>query len=110
MPLEERPDLAAELAYSAVDAIRERQELEQVALDVLGLLVFTAQHRVLEAAAPIPWKIGMALMSDPDDAVRRLALTLALDAVLQTPEAVLAAIRDVRERLAVDAPRLDVPR
>ncbi len=89
VPPGEPPFPAADHDHEAMDAAIERHELEEVAQDLLGLLVFTAQHRVLEAAAPIPWKVGVALITDPDAALRRLALTLALGprvAIEQDPE------------------------
>jgi hypothetical protein len=90
-----------------LDALLERQELETVAQDLLGVLAFTGQDRMIEAATPIPWRVGMTLMADDDQAIRLLALTLALDAVLQTPDALLAAVRDLSVRLATVAPRLE---
>ena len=105
----EPPSLADDHDHAALDAALERQELEQIAQDLLGLLVFTGRHRVIEATAPIPWKVGIALVSDADQELRLLALTLALHAVLQTPDALLAAVRDLHARLAALAPRLELP-
>jgi hypothetical protein len=92
----------------AMDAALEREEREGAAQDLLGLLVLTKHDKVLEAAVPIPWKLGMALITDRDDALRRLALTLALDAVLERPDVLLAAVRDLHARLVAVAPRLEL--
>ncbi len=106
---EELPSPAANHDHEDMDAALDRQELEEVAQDLLGVLVFTSQARVLEAAAPIPWKVGMALITDADETIRLLALTLALEAVLQTPDVLLVAVRDLHARLVPVAPRLELP-
>ena len=106
---QEPPGIADDHQEQAMDAALERQELEGVVQDLLGLLVFTAQDRVLETAAPIPWKVGLALISDPDEAIRLLALTLTLEAVLQRPDVLRTAARDLHARLAAIAPRLERP-
>ncbi len=68
--LPEPPSLTDDHDDAALDAALERQELEEIVRDLLGMLVFTEQDLAIEAAAPIPWKIGLALVSDDDDALR----------------------------------------
>jgi hypothetical protein len=109
MEPQEQPSPLAGDVDTTLDAVLEREELAGMAQDFLDVLVYTGQHRVLEATVPIPWKVGMALQSDPDEAIRLLALTLALDAVLARPEVILAAVREVYTRLLPFAPRLEFP-
>jgi hypothetical protein len=106
LPLQEPPSVDAGNDQEAMDAALEREELEGAAQDLLGLLVLTKHDRMLEAAAPIPWKLGMALITDRDDELRRLGLTLALDAVLERPDLLVAAVRVLHTRLVAVAPRL----
>jgi hypothetical protein len=51
----------------------------------------------------------MALITDRDDELRRLGLTLALDAVVERPDVLLAAVQDLHTRLVAVAPRLELP-
>ena len=90
--------------------LMDRQDLEEAAQQILALVVGAKQDVVIEAgAASIPWKVGMALLSDTDERMRLLALALALGAVVQTPDALITAVRGVHTNLAAMAPRLEVP-
>ncbi len=90
-------------------AALEREELEGAAQDLVALLVLTKHDRVLESSTPIPWKVGMALITDPDATLRLLALTLTLEAMLQTPDVLVAAVQELSTRLVAVAPRLELP-
>ena len=66
---------------------------------LIELLIVTDQDGRIEAAAPFRWKVGRALCDDPDERVRLEAMAGQIDAILQVPEVLLAAVQWLQREL-----------
>ena len=80
------------------------EDVEVETRRVLELLALTEQEAAVLDYAPIPWQVGQALLDDADSQVRTRGLLLALDAILQTPDVLVAAVRELHARLDAVAP------
>ncbi len=86
-----------------------RRDLIDAIEGLLALLSLMEQNDTIAARAPVPWHVGERLADHADPAIRILGYVFQLQALLQTPEALLFAVRKLQTSLTAIAPRLDLP-
>ena len=86
-----------------------RRDLIDAIEGLLAMLTLMEQHDAIAARAPVPWQVGARLADHADPAIRTLGYVFQLQALLQTPEAVIFVMRKVQASLMAIAPRLELP-
>ncbi len=86
-----------------------RRDLIDAIEGLLALLTLMEQNDTIAARAPVPWQVGERLADHADPAIRTLGYVFQLQALLQTPEAVIFAMRKLQASLMAIAPRLELP-
>ena len=66
---------------------------------LIELLIVTEQDARIVAAAPFYWAAGRALCDDDDPAIRLEAMAVQVEAILQVPEVLLAAVQWLQHEL-----------
>ena len=86
-----------------------RRDLIDAIEGLLSLLTLMEQNDAIAARAPVPWNVGERLADHADPAIRTLGYVFQLQALLQTPEALIFAVRKLQAALTAIAPRLELP-
>ena len=86
-----------------------RQDVIDTTESLLALLTLMAQNDAIAARAPVPWNVGERLADHVDPAIRTLGYVFQLQALLQTPEALIFAVRKLQASLTAMAPQLELP-
>ncbi len=86
-----------------------RRDLVDAIEGLLALLTLMEQNDAIAARAPVPWNVGERLADHADPAIRTLGYVFQLQALLQTPEALIFAVRKLQTSLTAIAPRLELP-
>ncbi len=86
-----------------------RRDLIDAIEGLLALLTLMEQNDAIAARAPVPWNVGERLADHADPAIRMLGYVFQLQALLQTPEALIFAVRKLQAALTPMAARLDLP-
>ena len=76
-----------------------RSELLERCDALIDLLIVTEQEPRLAAAVPFGWAAGRALCDNEDPAIRLEAMAVQIEAILQVPEVLLAAVQWLQHEL-----------
>jgi len=76
-----------------------RTELLERCDALIELLIVTEQEPRVTAAAPFLWAAGRALCNDDDPAIRLEAMAVQIEAILQVPEVLEAAVQWLQREL-----------
>ena len=85
---------------------RDHDDWLRVAETLVTLILETDQDAMIAARVPVAWEVGTALRDNASDPVRTLGLAFQLQAILQQPDALTAAVRHLQAYLALVAPKV----